>query len=68
MYFFSKSTNHHDRESDGSGWATMNIAFVRSEKLLACTAAGRSLFNRSISLSLVGCVVFYNTWLAWTSH
>ena len=31
MYFFSKSINHHDRESDGSGWATMNIAFVRSE-------------------------------------
>ena len=28
---FCESTNHHFCESDESGWASINIAFVRSE-------------------------------------
>ena len=66
LYYFYTSTKHLDGESDDSGWTTRGV-------YLSCAVQTAGLYggpppNCSLSLPLLGCVVYYNAWLTWTSH
>ena len=44
---FYKSITHLDGESDDSGWASMNIAFVRSENCWIARRPGEAYLTAS---------------------